>query len=96
MYNLVIRPIAAQTARKAYEWYEEQQPGLGNLFLKELESSFSILEDKPGIYAKIKKNFRQKVLKKFPYVVVFEIINKDVIVYCIFHTSQNPRKKFIR
>ena len=96
MYNLVVRPVAAQIARDAYEWYEEQQSGLGDLFLKELEGSFQKLEDKPYIYAVIKKNFRQQVLKKFPYVVVFEIMDDDVVIFCIFHTSRSPRKKFIR
>ena len=94
MYNLVIKPRAIQMAKEAYDWYEEQQAGLGDLFLKELDGSFGRAEKLPLAYAKIKKNFRQILLTNFPYVIVFELFKNDVVVYTVFHTSKNPRKKF--
>jgi toxin ParE1/3/4 len=81
-------------AKKAYDWYEKQQTGLGDLFLIELERCYDKLEDWPASYAKIQKNFRQIILKTYPYVVVFEIFDYDVVIYAVFHTSRNPRKKF--
>lgn len=81
-------------AKDAYDWYEEQQLGLGDRFLKELNGCYDKIESLPQSYAKIKSNFRQVVLQVFPYVVVFEILNHNVIVYAVFHTSRNPRKKF--
>lgn len=94
MYQLVIKPKAIEMAKEAYEWYNEQQAGLGELFLEELESHYDKLESWPTVYSKIKKDFRQVVLHTFPYVIVFEIIQKDVVIYSIFHTSRNPKKKF--
>ena len=67
---------------------------MGDLFLDELESYYDKLEALPLAYNKIRKNFRQAVLHKFPYVIVFEIIKKEVVIYSIFHTSRNPKKKF--
>lgn len=81
-------------AKEAYQWYNEQQQGLGESFLDELEGCYDKIEVWPASYAKIKKNFRQVILKTFPYVVVFEIIKDDVVVYAVFHTSRNPKKKF--
>jgi len=94
MYQLVIKPGAIEMAKEAYKWYEEQQPGLGDLFLIELDSCYDKLETFPLVYAKIKKNFRQIILKTFPYVVVFEIFKDEVVIYAVFHTSRNPGKKF--
>jgi toxin ParE1/3/4 len=94
MYALVLKPRAIEMAKEAYEWYEEQQTGLGDLFLRELERCYDKLESGPALYNKIKKNFRQIILKTFPYVVVFEIDNNDVVIYAVFHTSRNSRKKF--
>jgi hypothetical protein len=65
MYQLVIKPRAIEMAMEAYEWYNEQQEGLGDLFLDELESHYDRLEELPLIYGKIKRNFRQAVLHKF-------------------------------
>lgn len=95
MYTLAIQPYAVQTMQEAYDWYEEQQIGLGELFLQEIERCFDKIEKEPLHYALIKKQYRQIGLTKFPYVIVFEIIEKHVIAYCVFHTSRSPRKKFI-
>ena len=81
-------------AQEAYDWYDEQQPGLGDLFLQELEKGFEKLESWPEAYNKIRKDYRQLVLHTFPYVIVFKIIKVDVVVYAVFHTSRKPSKKF--
>jgi hypothetical protein len=94
MYQLVIKPRAIEMAKEAYDWYEEHQEGLGDSFLLELERCYDKIESLPALYAKINKNFRQIILRTFPYVVVFEILKNDVVVYAVFHTSRNPRKKF--
>ena len=94
MYQLVLKPRAVKMAKAAYKWYEEQQPGLGDRFLEELERCYDKIETTPGIYAKIKNNFQQIILKTFPYVIVFEVLNDDIIVYAVFHTSRSPQKKF--
>ena len=94
MYQLIIKPRAIEMAKDAYEWYEEQQIGLGDLFLKELDRCYDKIEVWPASYAKIKNNFRQIILRTFPYVVVFEVFKNDVVVYAVFHTSRSPKKKF--
>ncbi|MEO7213396.1 type II toxin-antitoxin system RelE/ParE family toxin [Mucilaginibacter sp.] len=94
MYQITTKPRAAKMAKEAYDWYEEQQIGLGELFLKELAYCYDRIEAWPTAYAKIKKNYRQVIFSKFPYVVVFEVIKRDVIVYAVFHTSRSVRKKF--
>jgi plasmid stabilization system protein ParE len=94
VYQLIIRPYAIKMAENAYQWYEEQQNGLGDLFLLELENCYDKLVLFPVLYNKVRKDFRQIILKKFPYVVVYKIIEEKVVVYSVFHTSRNPRKKF--
>ena len=79
--------------KKAYDWYEEQKQGLGEAFLTELDTCYLKLESHPNHYGKIKKNFRQVSLKRFPFVVVYEMIKKDVVVFAVFHTKRNPKRK---
>ena len=40
MYSLIIKPLAIQMTKDAFEWYEEQKPGLGEEFLSELDSVY--------------------------------------------------------
>jgi len=94
MYTIQIKPVAVQMAKNAYDWYEEQKEGLGNLFLSELGRCYTKLEKNPLFYQKLKKNYRHLVLNKFPYVLIFEIIEYEIIIFAVFHTSRSPKFKF--
>lgn len=94
MYCLIIKPNAVKMLKEAYEWYEDKRIGLGDEFLDEIDACYDKLELIPEAYQKIKKDIRQIVVKRFPYVLVYEIFEKEIIIYAVFHTSQNPEKKF--
>ncbi|MBT2562405.1 type II toxin-antitoxin system RelE/ParE family toxin [Pedobacter sp. ISL-64] len=96
MYTIQIKPLAIQMAKDAYDWYEEQKVGLGDLFLAELSRCYTKLEKNPLYYQKLKKNYRHLVLNKFPYVLIFEIIGEEIIIFAVFHTARNPKLKFKR
>ncbi|MBE7178518.1 MAG: type II toxin-antitoxin system RelE/ParE family toxin [Mucilaginibacter polytrichastri] len=93
MKDLVVLERASFMAREAYIWYEQQQENVGERFISEIEEAYNRLRSNPESYALITKNYRQLKLPGFPYVIVFEIDAEKVIVYAIFHTSRNPRKK---
>jgi mRNA-degrading endonuclease RelE of RelBE toxin-antitoxin system len=94
MQPLIIKPRAIGMAKEAYDWYEQQSKGLGEIFLSELNTCYKKIEAQPAFYSKAKKNFRQLRLKRFPYVVVYEILKSEVVVFAVFHTSRNPKYKF--
>ncbi|MDQ0636732.1 toxin ParE1/3/4 [Pedobacter sp. W3I1] len=94
MYTIQIKPIAVQMAKDAYDWYEEQKEGLGDFFLSELSRCYTKLEKNPLFYQKLKKNYRHLVLNKFPYVLIFEIIGEEIIIFAVFHTARSPKFKF--
>jgi hypothetical protein len=47
-YLLEIHPGADEDTLQAYNWYEDQYEGLGDLFLNELESLYKKIEINPG------------------------------------------------
>jgi plasmid stabilization system protein ParE len=89
-FRVILKPGAEDDTDIAYNWYENQQLGLGEDFLKELEFFYEKLEQNPTAFGNAETNVRQVVLKRFPYVIVFEIEKKDVVVYGIFHKRQRP------
>lgn len=94
MHLLIIKPRAIRMTKDAYNWYELQKTGLGEEFPDELDSIYRKIEIHPVYFGKIKKNFRQAALKRFPFVIVYEIIKTEVVVFAVFNTSRNPRYKF--
>jgi plasmid stabilization system protein ParE len=90
--ELIIAPEAQQDLEEAYSWYEERRPGLGEDFLGCVDVSIQIICRIPEIYSKVHEDYRRALIRRFPYVIFYEYTNKMVIVYSIFHTSQDPEK----
>ena len=80
--------------QEAYDWYVLQQQDLGDSFISVLESAFLKISSHPEYYGIVIKKYRQIKIAHFPYVIIYEIIQDSVVVYAVFHTSKNPKKKF--
>ncbi len=93
MYQLIIKSRAVLMQQEAYYWYEQQKQGLGERFINELEDKYHKISNNPTAYGKRNDSYRHIVLRKFPYVIVFRIIEKTVVVYAVFHTSRNPKDR---
>ena len=89
-----VKPLALKNLTTAYEWYEQQLKGLGEDFLEELDSVINFIVLNAEGCQKRYKDFRQAMLKRFPYVVVYEIEKTKVIVYNIINTRRSVRKRF--
>jgi hypothetical protein len=95
-YALVLKEEAAQETIEAFLWYEVRSLGLGESFLEELEECYNRVVQHPESFQKQYKDFRHAQLKRFPFVVIFEVEEYAVIVYKVFHTSRNPRLRYRR
>ena len=92
-YNLQIRPLATIEIIEAYDWYELQKEGLGFDFLDELETFYTSLIQNPFTYSYYEAPVRQGKINRFPYLVVYEIFDENIVVYSVFMAKQNPSKK---
>ena len=63
----VLLPAAKRDVKKAYEWYEEQKAGLGEIFLKRVEECVKAIGRSPKAFQLIAVDTRRAVVKQFPY-----------------------------
>jgi plasmid stabilization system protein ParE len=91
MYSVLLKPGAEADTKKAYEWYENIREGLGGEFLNELEKLYRQLELNPHVFGNEKNKIRQVVLKRFPYVLFYEIEESSAVVYGILHKRRHPK-----
>jgi mRNA-degrading endonuclease RelE of RelBE toxin-antitoxin system len=94
-YKVIIRDEADKDAQEAYDYYEQQQPCLGQEFLMALVERYDDLEKYPQNYGyidtQLEKILRDTKIRRFPYVIIFEISeNTEVIVYAIHNTRKKP------
>lgn len=78
----------------AYEFYESRRKNLGELFLDELENCYKSIVLNYTTYKVVHKIYRQAVLKKFPFIILYSVDKNDIIITAVFNTSKNPDKKF--
>jgi len=92
-YNLVLKARAENELSDAISWYESQQRGLGLAFLNTIETYLNGIQQNPYLYPSRKIPYREAVVRKFPYIIIYEVVDNEVVVYSIFHTHRNPKNK---
>jgi len=90
--NLLIAEEAEQDMDDAYAWYERQRAGLGEEFLSCVNASINAICRSPEMHAAVYKNYRRKLIRRFPYAIFYEFDNGTVTVYAVCHTSRDPAK----
>jgi plasmid stabilization system protein ParE len=90
--DLTILPEAEQDAAQAYIWYEEQEPGLGEEFIRCVDACLQLIRRNPGMYQVAHENYRRGTVRRFPYVVFYEYSDYEIVIYSIFHCAQDPKK----
>ena len=90
--ELIIAPEAQQDVDDAYRWYEIQRSGLGEEFLDCADACIQSICRMPELYAKVHDEYRRAFVRRFPYAIFYEYTGGKVIVYSIFHMSQDPKK----
>jgi len=93
-YSIRFKEDALADASEIANWYNEKKNGLGLEFLDELELAVKKIKTNPFHYQVQKNEIRQILLDKFPYLVMFEIEQNQIIIYSIIHSKRNPKKKF--
>ena len=92
MYKTVFLSRARKDIRDAARWYDTQQPGLGRRFTHAIRSKLILIGENPYLYAVRYKKTRTAWLRYFPFLIHFNINERQkiVVVMGIWHTSRNP------
>ena len=90
--RLIILPEAEQDITEAYDWYQEQEIGLGEEFLRCVDASMQFIQRNPEMYGIAHERYRRVLVRRFPYAIFYEYFENLVSVYGVFHCSQNPKK----
>ena len=95
-YESVLSERARREMVRAWQWYEDRSPGLGDRFIDAIFRKIRQIEADPGKGMQRRQNYKEAMLKVFPYLILYRIEAKDkmIFIHSIFHTRRNPRKKY--
>jgi plasmid stabilization system protein ParE len=95
-YKVIFKEEAVSDIFEARGWYETRRIGLGDELINEIEDYVKVLEADTQIYQVRNKNRRYCPLKRFPYIIVYEVESQEIIIYAVFNTYQHPTRLEMR
>lgn len=93
-YKIVLSEKAEIQMEDAYLFYKNIRPTLGDQFLNKLNDCINSILINPFIYKIIFENYRQAVVKKFPFVIIYTQNENIILLTSVYNTSRNPVNKF--
>jgi plasmid stabilization system protein ParE len=95
-YKVILLELAVAEIEEACEYYNQKAPNLGFEFEEEVFSLLSLIKDNPFLFPVKFAHIHEAVLSRFPFVVNYEIIDKQILISAVFHQKRNPAKKIKR
>jgi hypothetical protein len=90
-YKLKILPKAKFDLSEISLWYEEIQNGLGKRFLKNVSVEMKVVKKNPISFHIRYDRTRVVLVKKFPYLIHYEIIANEILIKAVIHTSRDSK-----
>ena len=95
-HKLIILERAVSEFEDACLYYNKQVAGLGFEFEEEIMMLLELITANPLLFPIKFAHIREAVVKRFPFVINYEISEKLIVVLAIFHMKQSPAKKIKR
>lgn len=95
-HKLIILERAVIELEEACLFYNNKVPGLGFEFEEEVVGLLELIKNNPLLFPIKFAHIHEAVMKRFPFVINYEVSGKQIIVSAIFHVKQNPVKKLKR
>lgn len=95
-YKLIILEHAVSELEEACLYYNDQVSGLGFEFEDEIIMLLELIKNNPFLFPIKFAHIHEAVVRRFPFVINYEITDKLIIVSAIFHSKQSPGKKIKR
>ena len=84
-------PALATEIKEIWDYYEEKSPGLGDRFIDEFEQQVLHIASTPERWMILEHGIRRALMKRFPYVIYFRILEEDGIrITVVKHEKRHP------
>jgi plasmid stabilization system protein ParE len=75
---------------EAFAWYRDCGLGLGEEFLRSLESCLAAIQRLPQSNPLVHRDIRRALLRRFPYCIFYVLEDEVVTVLACFHAKRDP------
>lgn len=87
---LNVHEDADRELEDAADYYDRESPGLGSVFIDEVERAYSRIRSAPLAVEEVDPGIRKLVLARFPYNLIYEVEGATALVLAIAHQRKRP------
>lgn len=92
-YRLCILEEVYEDLEEAGTYYFLHSPGLEMELLDEWEHAINRISKNPLGYQLQGKRYRYGLLRRFPFLIVFELIDSQIVVFRFINMRRHPGKR---
>jgi hypothetical protein len=82
--------LAEQDLLRGYDFYDQQQEGVGSYFLDSLYSDIDSLALYGGIHLRVDARIYRALAKRFPFSIYYDKQGDEITVIAVLDYRQNP------
>ena len=90
VYVLEIAPLAERDIQDAFIWYRERNAAIADAFRAEAFEVIQKIGASPRGKAADEEGNSRRVLHRFPYSVVYELVENTVTIVAVSHHRRSP------
>lgn len=90
MTSVAFLPPAEEEMVAAAQYYEARSHGLGADFLDEVQHSVEAISSNPRTAPVVKENIRRRLLKRFPFGILYAVEPNTIVVLAVMHLRRRP------
>jgi len=94
--DIKLHPKAQEDLDSALEYYYNVDTTLRSKFINSLDATFTKILKFPDLYTYETKVSQKVLMETFPYIIIYEQYQNNIMVLAIFHTKREPTKKNIK
>ena len=71
-------------------FYDSEYPGLGQEFAIEVRRLCRLIAESPAAGLEVRPAIRRRILRRFPYSILYTLENDEVVILAVAHQSRRP------
>ncbi len=89
--SLILTEKAQEDLDDAYQWYEENEPGLGKELVRCIDAKIAEIKRSPLHHQVVKSDrVRRALTNRFPFSIYFVDEEELIVIFAILHQKRSP------
>lgn len=89
-YLIRFHTEAEAEMNEAADYLNRESTGLGEVFLDDIQHAIDLITSHPEIAPIAKGRVRRKLLRKFPYSLVYSASGEEIRILAVMHQHRRP------